>query len=122
MLAELMFAASLLLSPPPQPAFYQVPGQPPLCRVEAIATPTFIPGHYTVQVFTVPDCPWHGRALVRSESVTLHPWREVRPGQPVIFRGVGWWWRIGWRAASGVVYTVSVPDLHRPPQLPGGLP
>ena len=87
---------------------------PPLCRVERFAVPGALPGFYTVVVRTVPDCPPDGHAYVRLESGRVYPWREITPGQRVTYKGVPWYWRGAWRAASGIVYRFEIPGMHAP--------
>lgn len=98
-----------------QPDHYPSPAGP-LCRVTAEARPGWgrVPGFYDVEFRTLPGCPANGLAWVRVESGRIYDWRAVRPGQPVVFRGVPWWWRASWRSASGRAYAVPVPQLVPP--------
>ena len=91
---------------------------PPLCRVDRSAVPGAIPGTYTVTLRTVPDCPPDGHAYVRLESGRVYPWREITPGQRVTYKGVPWYWRGAWRAASGIVYRFDIPGMRAPWEAP----
>ena len=99
---------------------------PPLCRVEANATPSFLLGTYTVQLTTTTTldgqrCPANGYANVRLESGRVYPWRTVTPGSPTTYYGTPFYWRAAWEAQSGRVYTINIHGLL-PPFAPGAQP
>jgi hypothetical protein len=87
---------------------------PPRCAVERSAVAEPLPGLYTVTLRTVSTCPPGGYARVRLQSGRVYPWREVKPGRPAVYKGVPWYWRGGWEAASGRVYQFEIPGLVSP--------
>ncbi|GAA4000001.1 hypothetical protein GCM10022631_08730 [Deinococcus rubellus] len=107
-LPPLLLGTLLLSQPSPSPPF--------LCRVQAEAAPTYLPGIYDVTIIIRPDlpCPPDGRAFVRVESGRVYPWREIFPGEPVTYPGVPWWWLASWQALSGKPYHVKVRGLQPP--------
>lgn len=92
---------------------------PPLCRVQAVPSPTQIPGIYTVRVLTTTtlagqSCPANGYAVVRLEAGRVYPYKTARPGSPALFRGVPWYWEGTWRASSGTTYRFPIPGMLPP--------
>jgi hypothetical protein len=92
---------------------------PPLCRVEANATPSFLLGTYTIFVKTTTTlngqpCPADGYANVRLESGRVYPWRTVTPDSPTTYYGTPFYWRAAWESQSGRVYTINIHGLSSP--------
>lgn len=109
----LLLSAALLVVWPALAGLAVIPPRT-LCRVEVVTTPALIAGTYNIKITTRPECPPNGYAFVRAESGRIYPWRMVTPGQPATVRGVAWWWRITWQAASGKRYTVPTPGMKAP--------
>lgn len=92
---------------------------PPLCQVVVATTPSPLPGFYTVVVSLKPDCPANAVADVRLESYIggRYPrvgFFRVTRSHPLKRNGVPWYWRVGWRSASGTVFPLTLPDTRTP--------
>ncbi|GAA4015751.1 hypothetical protein GCM10022631_29980 [Deinococcus rubellus] len=115
-----LLLGTLLLSQPS-------PSPPPLCRAEAFATPSYVPGTYTpvpgiydiiIQIRSDLPCGGNGHAFVRMASGRIYPWREILPGQPAVYYGIPWYWAAGWLSASGKIYRLNVRGLNPPWEQP----
>ena len=102
------------------PVTAQNTAAPPLCQVTVATTPSPLPGFYAVVVSLKPDCPANAVADVRLESSIGG--RYPRPGffrvtrsHPLKRSGVPWYWRVGWRSASGQVFPLTLPNTQRTP-------
>lgn len=111
----LLFCAALLLIPVARAA-----PDPPLCQVTVATTPSPLPGFYTVVVSLKPDCPANAAADVRLESYIggrypRNGFFRVTRSHPLKRSGVPWYWRVGWRSASGQVFPLTLPNTQRTP-------
>ena len=109
----LLFGAAL--------ASANIPRQPPerpLCRVQASASQTYLPGVYTVIVTTRPACPPNGHAFVRLGAGRSYPYQEITPDRIGVYYRVPWYWRGYWRAQSGISYAFRIEGLMPPWERP----
>lgn len=109
----LLFGAALLI-----PVARAAP-DPPLCPVAVATTPSPLPGFYAVVVALKPDCPPNAVADVRLESYIggRYPrtgFFRVTRTHPLKRNGVPWYWRVGWRSASGQVFPLTLPNTRTP--------
>ena len=107
--AMLAFPVAAAQSPPP----------PALCSVVIATKPSFLPGFYSVKVSLKPSCSATAVADVRLESYVggRYPrvgFFRVTKVQPLERSGVPWYWRVGWRGASGEVSPLILPNTRRP--------
>jgi hypothetical protein len=91
----------------------------PLCRVQAVASSSFVLGFYKVTVRTTETlsgqpCPPNGYAVIRLEGGRQYPLTVVTPAKPFVRFGVPWYWRLSWQAISGALYGVPVKGLNSP--------
>lgn len=112
-------AAALSTVPALPPELARGRAAPVLCRVVATSQPTILPGFYTVTVRLRPECPAGAVADVRLEShiggtYPRQGFQRITKARPLIRTGIPWWWRVGWRSASGQVYKLTIPGMRRP--------
>lgn len=92
---------------------------PPLCRVQVSSAPSRLPGFYGVTIELRPECPVDAVADVRLESYIggRYPrtgFFRVTRSHPLKRSGVPWYWRVGWRSASGQVFPLTLPNTRTP--------